>query len=106
MNFGESIKKEILSKPIKDVHCRKAFVAGIIRGSGKLYEKDGSLGLEFSVNDEETAMFMTTAFRTIFGYEVREVSVFEDRLNKKDRFTLNVSGERTEEILKALRGAI
>ena len=102
MNFGESIKKEILSKPIKDVHCRKAFVAGIIRGSGKLYENDGSLGLEFSVTDEETAMFMTTAFRTIFGYEVREVSVSEDRLNKRDRFSLNISGERTEEILKEL----
>ncbi|MBE5749800.1 MAG: DNA-binding protein WhiA [Clostridiales bacterium] len=102
MNFGERIKKEILSKPIKDTHCRKAFVAGMIRGSGRLYEKDGYLGLEFSVSDEETAMFMTTAFRSLFGYEMREVSVGEDRLNKKDKFTFNVSGERTEEILKSL----
>ncbi len=102
MNFGEVIKKEILSKNIKDRHCRKAFIAGIIRGSGKLYEYDGQLGLEFSVSDEETAMFMTSNFLSLFGYEVREVSVGEDRLNHKDRFTLNVSGKRTEEILKSL----
>lgn len=102
MNFGESIKKEILAKVIKDNHCKKAFVAGIIRGTGSLYEKDGELGLEFSVSDEMTAMFITSVFRSLFNYEVREMSVSEDRLNKKDKFTLNISGERAEEILKAL----
>lgn len=102
MNFGESIKQEILLKNIKERHCRKAFVAGIIRGTGKLYEKDGELGLEFSVADEQTAMLMTTTFRNLYNYEVREVSVEEDRLNKKDRFTLNVWGSQTEEILKSL----
>lgn len=102
MNFGERIKKEILSKSIKDTHCKKAFIAGIIRGSGRLYEKDDCLGLEFSVADEETAMFMTLAVKSLFNYDVREVSVSEDRLNKKDRFVLNISGERAEDILKEL----
>ncbi|MBQ3115529.1 MAG: DNA-binding protein WhiA [Clostridia bacterium] len=99
MNFGDTIKKEILSKIIKENHCKKAFIAGIIRGTGALYEKDGELGLEFSVADEMTAMFITNVFRTLFRYEVREMSVSEDRLNKKDKFTLNISGERTIEIL-------
>ncbi len=102
MNFGEIIKKEILSKNIKDAHCRKAFVAGIIRGSGKLYEIDGELGLEFSVSDEDTAMKMTANFQSLFDYQVREMSVGEDRLNHKERFTLNISGERVVEILKDL----
>lgn len=102
MNFGEVIKKEILSKNLKDWHCRKAFIAGIIRGSGKLFSKDGELGLEFSVADEETAMFMTANFRSLFNYEVREVSVSEDRLNKKDKFSLSVTGERAQEILEEL----
>lgn len=102
MNFGSVIKKEIISKNIKEKHCKKAFIAGIIRGSGKLYEKDGELGLEFSVVDEETAMFMTTGFKSLFGYEVREVSVSEDRLNHKDRFTFSVSGDGLEDILSQL----
>ncbi len=102
MNFGENIKKEILNKVIKDNHCKTAFVAGIIRGTGSLYEKDGELGLEFSVSDEMTAMFITGVFRSLYNYEVRELSVSEDRLNKKDRFTLNISGERAVDILKSL----
>ena len=53
MNFAEIIKTEIINKPIKDKHCRKAFLAGLIRGSGMLYEKDGELGLDFKVNTEE-----------------------------------------------------
>lgn len=103
MNFGEMIKREILSKSIKDKHCRKAFIAGIIRGSGKLYQTDdGDLGLEFSVTDEETAMFMTSNFQSLFSYQVREMSVAEDRLNHRDRFTLSISGERAVDILKDL----
>ena len=102
MNFGEIIKKEILSKNIKDSHCRKAFIAGMLRGSGKLYTKDDELGLEFTVPDEETALFVTSNLRSLFGYEVREISVAEDRLNKRDRFTLAISGERTQDILEEL----
>lgn len=102
MNFGEIIKKEILSKNIKEKHCRKAFIAGIIRGTGKLFEKNGELGLEFSVTDEETAMFMTSNFKSLFGYDVREVSVSEDRLNKRDRFVLSITGDKIESILQEL----
>lgn len=102
MNFAEVIKSEILSKPIKDKHCKKAFLAGIIRGSGMLYEKDGELGLDFKVNSEETAMLVTNFLYTLFNYDIREVSVTEDRLNKKDRFVLSISGKETSEILKEL----
>jgi DNA-binding protein WhiA len=40
--------------------------------------------------------------RTLFDYEVREMSVTEDKLNKKDKFVLSISGEKTIEILKGL----
>ena len=68
MNFGEEIKKEILSKNLKDKHCKKAFIAGLLRGSGTLYEKDGELGLEFKVADEETAMFGSLCLKSLFNY--------------------------------------
>lgn len=102
MNFTDKIKAEILSKPIKEEHCRKAFIAGLIRGSGVLYEKDGELGIEFKVPDEQTAMAITTAFSQIFNYEIREVFVSEDRINKKEKFYLSVSGRETIEILTEL----
>jgi len=101
MNFTDKIKSEILSKPIKDKHCKKAFVAGLIRGSGVLYEKDGELGVEFKVPDEQTAMTITTIFSQLFNYDIREVSVATGQ-NNKEKFYLNVNGEQTVEILTDL----
>ncbi|MBE7086946.1 MAG: DNA-binding protein WhiA [Clostridiales bacterium] len=102
MNFSSTIKNEIISKPIKERHCKKAFLAGIIRGSGALYETDGRLGIEFSVTGEDTAMTVHRYFEQVFNYPIREVAVSEDRLNKKEKFTLSVSGVETEDILKDL----
>ncbi len=102
MNFSNAIKKEILSKPIKDDHCKLAFIAGLIRGSGVLYERDGELGLEFKASDEQTALMLTLTFKSLFNYDIREVSVSEDKLNKKDKFYLSISGSRAIEILKQL----
>ena len=101
MNFTDKIKSEILSKPIKEKHCKKAFIAGLIRGSGVLYEKDGELGVEFKVPDEQTAMTITTAFAQLYNYEIREVSVATGQ-NNKEKFYLNVSGQQTVEILTDL----
>lgn len=101
MNFTDKIKKEILSKPIKDTLCKKAFIAGLIRGSGVLYEKDSELGIEFKVFDEQTAIAVTTMFYELFDYEIREVSVSEAQ-NSKSKFYLSLSGERAVEILTEL----
>ncbi len=102
MSFLDSIKTEILAKNIKERHCRKAFLAGIIRGAGSLYEKDGELGLDIKANDEELAMYITGQIKSLFDYEIREVSVAEDRLNKRDKFYLSVSGETTLDVLRSL----
>ena len=99
MSFTDKIKAEILSKPIKDNHCKMAFIAGLIRGSGVLYEKDGELGLEFKVPDEQTAMMLTRSFYELFNYEIREVSVTEDKQTNKDKFYLSISGQSAVEIL-------
>ncbi len=102
MTFLESVKNEILNSNIKHRHCRQAFLAGLIRGAGSLYERDGELGLEIKANAEETAMYIAGQLKSLFDYEVREFSVSEDRLNKKDKILLNVSGEGTLEILQTL----
>ncbi len=102
MSFIDSVKNEILSKPIKERHCRIAFLAGLIRGTGSLYEKDGDIGLEIKVASEHLASFVSDNLMLLFNYEMREVAVKEDKLNKKDNFTLNVFGENSLEILKQL----
>ena len=86
MNFSSSIKREILSKPIKERRCKKAFLAGLVRGTGELYEKDEELGLDIRVFDEETAMLITSFVKSLFNYEIRDFSVSEDRLSDWTNF--------------------
>ena len=102
MNFLDSVKKEILSKNVKERHCKKAFIAGLIRGSGSLYEDGEDVGLLIRAADEETAMYIENSLKNLFDYDVREVSVAEDKLNKKDKFYLSISGEGSYEILQSL----
>ncbi len=102
MNFGEVIKKEILSKNIKEKHCKKAFIAGLIRGSGMLYEKDDEICLSFKCYDEEASFTVSEYLQSLFGYNVREITVSEDRLNKKDKFELVISGDKGVELLTEL----
>lgn len=99
MNFGKQVRQELLSKSIKEDHCRKAFIAGVIRGSGTLFEKDGQTGLDFSVREEQTLEVVSQYLSQIYGYNLREVSVKEDRLNNKERFTVTLFGDRVSEIL-------
>jgi DNA-binding protein WhiA len=102
MNFAEVIKKEIINKQIKDRHCKKAFLAGLIRGSGVLYENEGELGLDFKVNSEEMTMLVSNFLHSLFNYDLREIAVTEDKLNRKDKFVLSISGKETVNILKEL----
>ncbi len=102
MNFGKIIKQEILSKPPKSKCCKRAFLSGLLRGSGSLYLKDGGLALDFSVSSEEMAMQVSSYFETLYAYQIREVSVSEDRLNKKDKFVLSVDGDEATDILQDL----
>ncbi|MBO5714258.1 MAG: hypothetical protein J6R83_02415, partial [Clostridia bacterium] len=82
MNFNDSLKNEIFSKIIRERHCKKAFLAGLVRGSGEIYQgEDGELGFQFKVSTEEYAMQASLLLKSLFNYDVREISVSEDRLN-------------------------
>lgn len=103
MNFATVIKEEILSKPAKERCCKKAFLAGLLRGSGEVFFENENLGLDFSVRDEETAMLVSSYLKVLYNYDVREISVSEDKLNKKDRFVISITGNQTESILTDLK---
>ncbi len=103
MNFGREIKNEIISKPIKENCCKKAFLAGYIRGNGVItYDEDDNIGLSFSVFDEMTAIFIQNVFGEVFGKEITEVSVSNDRLNNRDKFSFSLSGEFSRGVLTSL----
>ncbi|MBO5928313.1 MAG: DNA-binding protein WhiA [Clostridia bacterium] len=102
MNFGRVIKKEIVEKGFKDKCCKKAFLSGLIRGAGMLYEQDGEIGLDIPLLDEETATLVSGYFLNLFGYEIREFSAYGDKLNKRDVFLISIKGEKGLFILNEL----
>lgn len=93
MNFGESVKEEIFSKPIKEAHCKKAFLAGIVRGNGVLFEGEGGgYGLSFKIAGEKRAIAVSELMSDVFGFDIREISVAEDRLNRREIFEITITG--------------
>ena len=99
MNFGETIKEEIFSKPLKESHCKKAFLAGLIRGSGVLFETESGYGLSFKIAGESRAMKVSELIKETFGFDVREISVEEDRLNARDVFEISLTGIEASKVL-------
>ncbi len=102
MNLGEKIKAEIIRKPIKSAHCQKAFLAGVLRGSGEIFYSGEELGVQFNLSSEQAVMLVSDILRQNFNYQVREVSVGEDRLNKKDKFVVSIIGGVALDILTQL----
>ncbi len=102
MNFGEEIKNEIFSKTLKDRKEKTAFLSGLIRATGVLFEEDERLGLYFTVAGEDRAFTASSLLERLFGYQVREIDVKEDRLNRKDRFEMVISGDGAKEVLSSL----
>lgn len=102
MNFGKVIKEEIISKPIKESRCRKAFIAGVMRGGGKIVSRGEEFGIDFTLPDERSAFTVAEYIETEYAYQVREIELSEDRLNKKDVCTVSVIGRVAEKILTDL----
>ena len=102
MNFGESVKEEIFSKRIKDEHCKRAFLAGLVRGNGVLFESGEGYGLSFKIAGEIRAYTIAELIREVFGLELREMSVAEDRLNRRDVFEITVTGAEADRLLTEL----
>lgn len=102
MSFIDEVRQELLGKPIKDQHCKIAFLAGLTRGAGVLFEKDGEVGLDVKVPTEECALTVTMLLKSLFNYDVREVSVTENSLSKKDKFVITIYGKGAVNIFKTL----
>lgn len=102
MSFADNVKQELLSKPIKDTHCKIAFLAGIVRGSGVLFEKDDEYGIDVRVPSEECVFTVTMLLKSLFNYDVREVSIMENTLSKKDKYVITISGKGSMHVFKSL----
>lgn len=95
MNFGKIVKREIADKSPKDRCCKKAFLAGVMRGGGKLVEIDGQLSLELAVVGQEANNLICSLLAILYGYEVKPII-----LNKKEqKYLLVIEGERVYDIL-------
>lgn len=99
MNFAKEIKQELLSKNIKDKCCKRAFLAGVIRGTGNLFLQDGEYGLEFKLDSEEGANRITEYLSSLYGFEMREVGYTLNNRYGKEIITLNIHGQGSTKIL-------
>ncbi len=102
MNFGRVIKEELISKVIKDKHCKLAFLAGLFRGAGTVFSEGEELGVDISFSSESVAEYVSTSLSLLFNFEIRDIVVYEDKLNKRDRFILTIKGSDALNILKGL----
>ena len=100
MNYSQVIKKEILSKHIKDEHCKRAFLAGLIRGSGVLFEQDGLIGIDFKVGSKQAEIIVLDCLNTCYG--LQEEFIESKSLGKKDKFTISIFGQLAIKILTDL----
>ncbi|MBQ9104180.1 MAG: DNA-binding protein WhiA [Clostridia bacterium] len=99
MNFAKEIKQELLSKNIKDKCCKRAFLAGVIRGTGNLFLQDGEYGLEFKLDSEDGANRITEYLSSLYGFEMREVGYTLNNRYGKEIITLNIHGQGSTKIL-------
>lgn len=102
MNFGEGVKEEIFSRLPKTAALKRAFLAGLVRGNGVLFEDESGYGLFFRVAGENRAIAVFELFKDVFGFEIREISVAEDRLNRRDVTEITFTGEEADRVLKTL----
>ncbi|MCQ2399293.1 MAG: DNA-binding protein WhiA [Clostridia bacterium] len=99
MNFSKEIKEEIVEKGVGGQCCKKAFLAGFIRSTGSIIRSGNDYGFECSTDVEQAMEYAVRLIKSLFDYDVGDIFVYEDKLNKKDRYYVECLGERAVEIL-------
>ncbi len=99
MNFSAKIKKEIIDKGVNHSCCKKAFLAGFIRSTGSIIRVGDSYGFECSTDIEPALNYAVRLFKDLYSFTEGETYTYPDKLNKKDRFSLECVGEDAVAIL-------
>ena len=100
MNFSNVIKNEILGKFNKDIHCKKAFLAGYIRGLGLIVEYDGVLGLEVKANSTKVENIIIEHFVSIYKLSTDDIQVFSR--GKEDKCIIGIYNDNVIKVLSDL----
>ena len=102
MNFTLDVKKEIISKGIHGENERLAALSAFIRTSGIVGVRDGKPAFFIVSETEKVAEFFTSVFEGLFQEPLVISRATVDRMSGRGKLILEYTGERTEEILKAL----
>ncbi|MBR5900330.1 MAG: DNA-binding protein WhiA [Clostridia bacterium] len=90
MNFSQIIKKEIVNKHVKEEHCKKAFLAGYIRGAGVLFEQDEVIGLEIKASERVNSL-IAEHLSQVYGVKEDDL-ILEGNLSAKKK-VLTIFGD-------------
>lgn len=100
MSFTSDIKKEIITKGIKNpLPCLSAFV----KTSGTVGVKDGEPSFFLVSETENVAEFFMTAFAECLDTELFITNATWDRMSGRDKLLLQCPATKTQEAMKKLR---
>ena len=97
MSFSADIKKEITRTEAK-AHCNKAELMSFIRVAGSISPKDG-LTLILRTENVTVARRIYTLIREIYGIKTKFIMGKGQRLNKRNFYTLTITGVDAKNIL-------
>ncbi len=107
MNFTSEIKKEIVSRGVRerllaDESARKSSFSAFVRTSGALGVKDGVPTFFLVSETEHVAEYFTNLFSEIFDFELSVTHATMDRLSGRDKLVLQCPITHSAKVLSEL----
>lgn len=100
--FTEEIKNEIIRTHVKDEKSRIAFLSAFIRTSGSIFSSGGRYGFEIVTENERSAEFISDLAESVFHSAMNVSDAKLDRMNGKDKLTLDFLDDSSCSMLKRL----
>ncbi len=104
MNFTSDVKREIISRGLEGVACKKAALSAFVRTSGQLSGGMDGAPPDFRIvtETENVAEFFTALFGEVFGEELSVAGASVDRMSGRGKLSLECPPALRERALREL----
>lgn len=102
MGFYAEVRAEIVRKLPERGEERRAFLSGYLRAAGSVLYRGGKFGFSFAADEPELADFLCEALNDLYGAEISEAEIEEDKLNRKEKIAVECFSAGAARILADL----
>ena len=102
MGFYAEVRTEIVRKLPERGEERRAFLSGYLRAAGSVLYRGGKFGFSFAADEPELADFLCEALNDLYGAEISEAEIEEDKLNRKEKIAVECFSAGAARILADL----